>query len=36
VRFFTARSLRRLLGELGFDVRSLRRRSGTLLALATR
>jgi ubiquinone/menaquinone biosynthesis C-methylase UbiE len=36
VRFFTARSLRRLLGELGFDVRSLRRRSGTLLAVATR
>jgi ubiquinone/menaquinone biosynthesis C-methylase UbiE len=36
VRFFTARSLRRLLGELGFDVRSLRRHSGTLLALATR
>jgi ubiquinone/menaquinone biosynthesis C-methylase UbiE len=36
VRFFTARSLRGILGELGFDVRSLRRRSGTLLALATR
>src|SRR3954463_3034939 len=36
LRFFTARSLRRLLGELGFDVRSLRRRSGTLLAVATR
>jgi SAM-dependent methyltransferase len=36
LRFFTARSLRRLLGDLGFDVRSLRRRSGTLLALATR
>jgi ubiquinone/menaquinone biosynthesis C-methylase UbiE len=36
LRFFSARSLRRLLGELGFDVRSLRRRSGTLLAVATR
>src|SRR3954469_10991483 len=36
LRFFTARSLRRVLGELGFDVRSLRRRSGTLLAMATR
>jgi SAM-dependent methyltransferase len=36
LRFFTAGSLRRLLEELGFDVRSLRRRSGTLLAIATR
>jgi SAM-dependent methyltransferase len=36
LRFFTARSLRRLLAELGFDVLSLRRRSGTLLALAAR
>ena len=36
LRFFTARSLRALLGEMGFDVRSLRRRSGTLLATATR
>jgi SAM-dependent methyltransferase len=33
---FTRRSLGRLLDELGFDVRSLRRRSGTLLARATR
>jgi 2-polyprenyl-3-methyl-5-hydroxy-6-metoxy-1,4-benzoquinol methylase len=36
LRFFTRRSLRRLLGELGFEVESLRRRSGTLLARATR
>lgn len=36
LRRFTRRSLRRLLGELGFDVRSLRRRAGTLLARATR
>ena len=36
LRFFSARSLRRLLEELGFDVRSLRRRSGMLLAIATR
>ncbi|MFN2617242.1 MAG: class I SAM-dependent methyltransferase [Thermoleophilaceae bacterium] len=36
LRFFSARSLRRLLKELGFDVRSLSRRSGTLLAVATR
>jgi SAM-dependent methyltransferase len=36
LRFFTRRSLRRLLGELGFEVESPRRRSGTLLALATR
>ncbi len=36
LRFFTRRSLRRLLDELGFDVQSLERRSGTLLARATR
>jgi len=36
LRFFTRGSLRRLLGELGFEVESLRRRSGTLLARATR
>lgn len=36
LRFFTRRSLGRLLGEMGFEVRSLRRRSGTLLAVATR
>ncbi len=33
---FTRRSLGRVLDELGFDVRSLRRRSGTLLARAAR
>jgi SAM-dependent methyltransferase len=36
LRFFTRRSLRRLLDELGFEVRSLERRSGTLLSRATR
>jgi SAM-dependent methyltransferase len=36
LRFFTRRSLRRLLGELGFEVESLRRSSGRLLARATR
>lgn len=36
LRMFTRRSLRRLLHELGFDVRSLRRRSRTLLVRATR
>jgi len=36
LRFFTRHSLRRLLGELGFEVGSLRRRSGSLQALATR
>jgi SAM-dependent methyltransferase len=36
LRRFTRRSLRRVLGELGFEVRSLERRSGTLLARATR
>jgi len=36
LRFFTRRSLRRVLGELGFEVESLRRRSGTLLVRVTR
>ena len=36
LRFFTRRSLRRLLEELGYDVVSLERRSGTLLARAAR
>ena len=36
LRFFTARSLRRLLDELGFELVSLRRRRGSLLALARR
>ncbi len=36
LRFLTARSLRRLLGEMGFEVASLRRRAGTLLARARR
>jgi SAM-dependent methyltransferase len=36
LRMFTRGSLRRLLGELGFELRSLRRRGGTLLARATR
>jgi SAM-dependent methyltransferase len=36
LRLFTRRSLRRLLDGLGFDVPSLRRRSGTLLVRATR
>jgi SAM-dependent methyltransferase len=36
LRFFTARSLRRLLDEMGFDVDRLETRSGTLLALASR
>jgi 2-polyprenyl-3-methyl-5-hydroxy-6-metoxy-1,4-benzoquinol methylase len=36
LRAFTRRSLRRLLDELGFEPVSLRRRSGTLLALAMR
>jgi hypothetical protein len=35
LRFLSRRSLRRLLEETGFDVRSLRRRSGTLLATAS-
>jgi ubiquinone/menaquinone biosynthesis C-methylase UbiE len=36
LRRFTRRSLRRVLGELGFEVRSLERRSRTLVARATR
>ena len=36
LRFFTRRSLARLLDDMGFDVESLRRRSGSLLALASR
>ncbi len=36
LRFFSRRSLRRLLDELGFELVSLRRRRGTLLALARR
>jgi SAM-dependent methyltransferase len=36
LRFFTRRSLRALLDELGFEATSLERRAGTLLARATR
>ena len=36
LRFFTRRSLARLLDELGFDVQTLERRAGSLLARATR
>ena len=36
LRRFTSGSLRRVLDDLGFDVESLRRRSGTLLARALR
>ena len=36
LRFLTRRSLRVLLGELGFDPGRVRRRSGTLLCVATR
>jgi ubiquinone/menaquinone biosynthesis C-methylase UbiE len=36
LRFFTRRSLARLLDELGFDAGPLDRRAGTLLARATR
>jgi SAM-dependent methyltransferase len=36
LRFFSKRSLVRVLGELGFDVRSIRREKGTLLATARR
>lgn len=36
LRFLSRRSLGRLLDELGFEVESLRRRSGTLLVRATR
>lgn len=36
LRFFSRRSLARVLDELGFEVRSLRRERGTLLAVAMR
>ncbi len=36
LRFFTRRSLSELLGAMGFDVDQITRRSGTLLARATR
>src|SRR5947207_8728123 len=36
LRFFSKRPLARLLGELGYDVRSIRREKGTLLATARR
>jgi SAM-dependent methyltransferase len=36
LRFFTRGSLARVLDELGFDVRSIERRDGSLLARATR
>jgi O-antigen biosynthesis protein len=36
VRFFSRRSLVRLLAEMGYDVRSIRREKGTLLATARR
>ena len=36
VRFLTRRSLASLLGELGFEPGRVRRRAGTLLAVATR
>jgi ubiquinone/menaquinone biosynthesis C-methylase UbiE len=36
LRRFTRRSLARVLGELGFELHSLRRRAGTLEALASR
>ena len=36
LRFFTARSMRNLLGELGFEVTSVRRRRGSVLAVASR
>lgn len=36
LRFFTARSLRGLLGDMGFEVVSLRRERGTLLVVARR
>jgi ubiquinone/menaquinone biosynthesis C-methylase UbiE len=36
LRFFTARSLARLLDEMGFDMVSMRTKAGTLLARATR
>jgi SAM-dependent methyltransferase len=36
LRFFGKRSLVRLIGEMGYDVRSIRREKGTLLAIARR
>ena len=36
LRFFSRRSLARLLAEMGFEVRSLRRERGTLLCVAGR
>ena len=36
LRFFSRRSLTRVLDEMGFDVRSMRREKGTLLATARR
>jgi ubiquinone/menaquinone biosynthesis C-methylase UbiE len=36
LRFFTRRSLGRVLDALGFDVQSMKRRHGTLLVRATR
>jgi SAM-dependent methyltransferase len=36
LRFFTARSLRRVLDAMGFDVTSVRTRTGTLMTRATR
>jgi O-antigen biosynthesis protein len=36
LRFFTRRSLEKLLDDQGFDVESLRKKRGTLLARATR
>jgi ubiquinone/menaquinone biosynthesis C-methylase UbiE len=36
LRFYTKRSLARMLGEPGYDVRSIRREKGTLLATARR
>ena len=36
LRFFTRRSLAQLLVDMGFDVASLRRRAGSLLAVARR
>lgn len=36
IRFFSRRSLRSVLGDLGFDPVEVRRRSGTLFALADR
>jgi ubiquinone/menaquinone biosynthesis C-methylase UbiE len=36
IRFFTRRSLARVLGELGFELLSLREESGALLVVATR